>query len=61
MMTSAMDFSARPVRSKTHEANADQSMMGSACGAPKRELAEDVGRGDSRALVGRRGGISDGG
>ena len=30
-----MDFSARSVRSKIHEANADQSTMGSACGAPK--------------------------
>ena len=29
-----MDFSARPVP-RIHEANADQSMMGSACGAPK--------------------------
>ena len=30
-----MDFSARPVRSRIHEASADQSTMGSACGAPK--------------------------
>lgn len=30
-----MDFSARPVRSRIHEATADQSTMGSACGAPK--------------------------